>query len=233
MTSNPSIPGVLVLFDTLNPLATTWPSLLPAFLSGIISPVASAVAIYHQDIPFTPTNEFDRHEPHPLSVLSHLATAIFRLSSLHHEVERQRARNRSLQEPEFGLTEGQEGILVGLKGRAGSGQGYVLEMEMRRRSGRAVIEKFVLLPGEDKGGLASLSLLKDHEEFRAPDDEGHVEEEPESTFNLGLTEKQRRDRERVVLPYFDAQTDIGGGEGGRILYEMGREDDFDEEDDDI
>jgi len=35
----------------------------------------------------------------------------------------------------------------------------------------------------------------------------------------------------VVLPYFDAQK--GGGEGGRILYDMGEEDDFDEDEDEI
>lgn len=63
---------------------------------------------------------------------------------------------------------------------------------------------------------------------RAMDDE---EEEPESTFSLGLTEKQKKDREGVVLPYFDAQS--GGGDGGRILYEMGREDDWDPEEDEI
>ncbi|KAF3356509.1 hypothetical protein VdG1_03789 [Verticillium dahliae VDG1] len=62
---------------------------------------------------------------------------------------------------------------------------------------------------------------------------GQDEGEPASTFSLGLTEKQRRDRDGIVLPYFDAQTDIGAGEGGRILYEMGREDDFDEEEDEI
>lgn len=57
----------------------------------------------------------------------------------------------------------------------------------------------------------------------------------ESTFSLGLTEKQRRDREGVVLPYFDAQKGEGPGEGGRILYEMGDEDreDFDDEEDEI
>lgn len=55
----------------------------------------------------------------------------------------------------------------------------------------------------------------------------------DSTFSMGLTEKQRRDREGIVLPYFDAQEDVGGGEGGRILYEMGREDDFDDEEDEI
>lgn len=63
-------------------------------------------------------------------------------------------------------------------------------------------------------------------------------EEVETTFNLGLTEKQKRDREGVVLPYFDAQKEggaLGAGEGGRILYEMGAEDreDFDDEEDEI
>lgn len=79
-------------------------------------------------------------------------------------------------------------------------------------------------------------LVNDHPMFRSPaedGDGGDGEEEPESTFNLGLTEKQRKDREGIVLPYFDAQTDIGAGEGGRILYEMGREDDFDDEEDEI
>jgi elongator complex protein 5 len=49
-----------------------------------------------------------------------------------------------------------------------------------------------------------------------------------------LTEKQRKDRDGVVLPYFDAQKGEGG-EGGRILYEMGAEDreDFDDEENEI
>ncbi|RYP10532.1 hypothetical protein DL765_008101 [Monosporascus sp. GIB2] len=145
--------------------------------------------------------------------------------------------------------------------------GLVLEMELRRRSGRAVAERFALVPpsgapGREKrrappaasdggaggaGGNANgevdararICLLADHPAFRdrgAGADEGgdgDGEGGMETTFSLGLTEKQRRDREGVVLPYFDAQTDIGGGEGGRILYEMGREDDFDDEEDEI
>lgn len=63
-------------------------------------------------------------------------------------------------------------------------------------------------------------------------------EEFETTFSLGLSEKERRDREGVVLPYFDAQKEGGAGgpgDGGRILYEMGAEDreDFDDEEDEI
>lgn len=126
-------------------------------------------------------------------------------------------------------------MLVGLleKGREEDRGGAVIEMELRRRSGRTVNEKFILVPSTRAGKVI---LLTDHPMFAATVEEsqdGAGEEEPESTFNLGLTDKQRKDREGIVLPYFDAQTDIGAGEGGRILYEMGREDDFDDEEDEI
>jgi elongator complex protein 5 len=198
-------------------------------------------------------------------VLTHLATAVLRTTNLHHAIERRRAQNRSQREPEFGLGEGKEGVLIGLGLRnakiaaaasnGNGGTGLVLEMELRRRSGRSVAETFVLVPGISSISKmpdatqaqtkrleivpSRLYLLSDHPAFLDPSEAGSAEgggggeDEPASTFNLGLTEKQRRDREGIVLPYFDAQTDIGAGEGGRILYDMGREDDFDEEDDEI
>ena len=193
------------------------------------------MATYHTDVPLALSpNALSEYEPHPLTVLNHLATAVLRVSSLHQAAERQRARDRSLPEPAWGLAEGREGVLVGVKGSVGGG--VVIEMELRRRSGRAVVERFVLEP---QGGPAAgaLSLLSDHPLFAAPpgadDDQGEDEDLAETTFNLGLTEKQRKDRDGIVLPYFDAQKDVGGGEGGRILYEMGREDDFDDEEDEI
>jgi elongator complex protein 5 len=142
-------------------------------------------------------------------------------------------------EPEWGLKEDREGVLIGLteKSKSEDRGAVVINMELRRRSGRAVDEKFILMPASAaaKSGLGKLCLLTDHSMFAKPEaaqgEEG--EEQPESTFDLGLTEKQRKDRDGIVLPYFDAQTDIGAGEGGRILYEMGREDDFDDEEDEI
>ena len=122
--------------------------------------------------------------------------------------------------------------------------GFVLDMEHRRKSGRSVNETFVLpLDPLSK----DLRLLEDHPAFKGPSasklDEGEDAGEDFGgvTFDLGLTEKQRREREGVVLPYFDAQKrgrgEIEGegekGDGGRILYQMGREDDFDEEEDEI
>lgn len=87
-------------------------------------------------------------------------------------------------------------------------------------------------------------LLDDHPLYRRSlgllDDrarEGSAEDQfGATTFDLRLTRKQRDDRAGVVLPYFDAQREEsggGGGGGGRILYDMGVEDDFDEEEDEI
>lgn len=96
-----------------------------------------------------------------------------------------------------------------------------------------------------KLALSEILLLDDHPIYASiPSGLGTAgegtqeEEEVETTFNLGLTEKQKRDREGVVLPYFDAQKEggvAGPGEGGRILYDMGAEDrdDFDDEEDEI
>lgn len=159
-----------------------------------------------------------------------------------------------MQEPEFGLGEGREGVIVGLGGE--KVEGVVVEMEIRRKSGRGVMETFVLTPLsssqpasnstiKSSNTLNNIILLDEHPLYSSTpsgfsrsgeyDAEG---KEVETTFNLGLTEKQKRDREGVVLPYFDAQKEggaLGAGEGGRILYEMGAEDreDFDDEEDEI
>jgi elongator complex protein 5 len=152
----------------------------------------------------------------------------------------------------FGLDERREGVLAGLKDE--KVEGVVVEMEVRRKSGRGVVETFILTPPTPtqsttpKATSATLSniMLLDEHPFYASTPSGHdaqgqagdEEQEVETTFNLGLTEKQKKDREGVVLPYFDAQKEggaLGAGEGGRILYEMGAEDreDFDDEEDEI
>ena len=118
-------------------------------------------------------------------------------------------------------------------------------MEHRRKSGRGVREWYFLPPPSTSLSASAtastriretVTLLEDHPLYRKPEHppneiSGAVDVEAPSTFELGLTEKQRLDREGVVLPYFDAQK--GGGEGGRILYDLGSEDDFDEEEDEI
>ena len=227
----------LVIIDSLHSLASR-PSLnLPMFLSSLITPTASLLAIYHLDVPLS-SQGVSPYSPSPLTLLKYLATTIFTVHSLTQVLARKRAADRSLAEPVFGLAEETEGVIVGLG--ANDPRGVVLEMEHRRKSGRGIEEWFFLPasmhqePASDRSKDKVL-LLEDHPLYRPrvaeSDPIGEVGDE-DSTFSLGLTDKQRRDREKVVLPYFDAQKE-GGGRGGRILYDMGVEDDFDEEEDEI
>jgi elongator complex protein 5 len=201
-------------------------------------------------VPLSHKSKGSSYQPEPLTILTYLATAILRVDKLSSVIARKKARDRSLAEPVFGLDEGREGIIVSLEERNGllGDGGIVVEMEVRRKSGRGVREIFIVEPPESSSksaavsNLARIILLDDHPSYSPAvgisTREAGEEEEVETTFNLGLTEKQRRDREGVILPYFDAQKDAGGqgpGEGGRILYEMGAEDreDFDDEEDEI
>ena len=234
--------GKLLIIDNLNTLASD-PSTaanLPALLSSFLSPTVSLVAVYHADIPTPPSiTSASPYTPQPLTVLKYLATTILTTHALNHILAAKAARERSVAEPVFGLAEETEGILLGLGGNSPSG--LVLEMEYRRKSGRGVREWYFLphpsLQKHEAVGVRNrfketVMLLEDHVLYRRPAEEKEqAGDDMDVTFELGLTDRQRQAREGVVLPYFDAQK--GGGEGGRILYDMGEEDDFDEEEDEI
>lgn len=186
-----------------------------------------------------PSKSLDPYTPTPLTLLRYLATTLITTHSLPHVLARKAARERSVAPPTSGLEEGVEGVLQGLG--ANGKEGLVMEVEHRRKSGRGVREWYFLPHAPQKaveGASArvreTVILLEDHPAYKPSVDETAAgsEEVPESgTFELGLTDRQREAREGVVLPYFDAQK--GGGEGGRILYDMGEEDDFDEDEDEI
>lgn len=213
-------------------------------------PQIALLTTYHLDVP--PPEPQNSYAPAPLSLLSYLATTILTLHSLPQVLARKAAHDRSLEAPVFGLDEERDGIIVGMpdprferEARAANAMGIVIEMEYRRKSGRGVLEWY-FLPERDqrtqKQSLAAqaqetVKLLDDHPLFKQDEIANGGKDgdlgEMSSTFELGLTERQRRDREGVVLPYFDAQKGAGPGEGGRILYDMGEEDDFDDEEDEI
>ena len=211
-----------------------------------MSPATSVLAVHHSDVPFAVGCQ-SGYPPQIATVLNFLATAILHVHPFSHVLKQKQARDRSHVEPVYGLAEGTEGALVGL-GSNGSG-GVVLEMEYRRKSGREVKEWFFLPPpsstdyeGSMKADKAPekarerIILLEDHPSFSIPTDRENLSRNGEdigTTFSLTLTDKQKRERGDVILPYFDAQHGDGSGQGGRILYEMGVEDDFDDEEDEI
>ncbi|KAM3423271.1 hypothetical protein BST61_g712 [Cercospora zeina] len=227
----------MLVFDSLNQLSASQTSNVPALLSSFIGPTSSLLGLYHTDIPLPVSKDphQDAYTPSALVLLRYLATTIFTTHCLHHVLAQKAAKSRSHAEPMFGLEQGVEGVLQSL-GANGS-RNLVLEMEHRRKSGRGVREWYFLpfdrAAATQTRGREVAILLEDHPDYRTPEEKAATaqEEAANTTFELGLTEKQRRDREGVVLPYYDAQN--GGGDGGRILYDMGEEDDFDEEEDEI
>lgn len=82
-----------------------------------------------------------------------------------------------------------------------------------------------------------LTLLEDHPLYRRAGRADQARDQEYAmgglSFDLNLTEKQLKDREGMVAPYTDAQKVDSSGEGGRILYDMGVEDDFDDDEDEI
>ncbi|RKF60968.1 Elongator complex protein 5, partial [Erysiphe neolycopersici] len=226
----------ILFFDSLIPLASSHPHELSTFLTSLlISPSISLLAVYHVDIPLPCSTA--SYLPGSLVILTYLATAVLTVSSLAQLLSRKRARDRSLPDPLFGLEEGKEGVIVGQCDSIKE-QGLVVNMELRKRSGRGIVEDFVLVPSSLKA-IPSIIPLKEYPAYVSIPDFTNDENQDPSTdldlpFNLNLSEKQKRDRDEVVLPYFDAQKE-GGNEGGRILYQMGSEDheDFDEEEDEI
>lgn len=203
----------------------------------------SLIATYHLDVPLRTTGT--PYSPSPLTLLDYLATTVITTHSLSAKLAEKQARDKSLIAPSFGLAEEKEGLLIGLKTRARStrpeDRGVILQVEHRRKSGRGVLEWYFLpekIPSQASAAgtfKEIISLLDDHPLFRKPEsvDQNTDQEMAGVTFELGLTDRQRLERDGVVLPYFDAQKIGGGSEGGRILYDMGVEDDFDEEEDEI
>jgi elongator complex protein 5 len=206
---------------------------------------STLVGVFHTDMLDAPPES--PYAPQPLELVKYMATSIITCKSFAHCLAAKAAKQRSLPEPTWGLLQGAEGIVQCLD--ANDHRGIVLEAEFRRKSGRPEGETYFLraprhsdynapVPGMPTGTLKTEYVVM-LEQVPGYANQGVVDavdaagQEVESTFNLGLTEKQKQAREGVVLPYFDAQKGEGAGEGGRILYDMGSEDDFDEEEDEI
>ncbi|KAG0641346.1 killer toxin sensitivity protein [Tuber brumale] len=228
----------LLILDSLNTLSTTHPQSLTLFLSSLLTPGMVLVGVYHLDQPVPSSRSSPSSAqigPQPLTLLKYLSTTLLTTHSLPHVLLQKRHKDVSLPPPMWGLDEGVEGVLIGL----GSNAEMVVEMEHRRKSGRAVVEWFVIRGGQGKDGVI---LLEDHPLWRVSEKvrKGEAGEQEENngidgvTFELGITERQRRVREGVELPYMDAQREGGIGGGGAILFMPEKEvDDFDEEEDEI
>ncbi|ANB13345.1 Elongator subunit IKI1 [Sugiyamaella lignohabitans] len=104
---------------------------------------------------------------------------------------------------------------------------YRVDLVHRRRSGRGISASY------------SLSATDHSIQYIAPKkagDEGDAEEDTKllqglTTFNLTTSDRQKEARDKVELPFLQAQeVGEGGARGGAVIYEFEKDDDYDEED---
>jgi elongator complex protein 5 len=111
-----------------------------------------------------------------------------------------------------------------------SPQRMIVSLEYRKKSGRTISEKCILnLLSSMVEPLRKESAGKSHAS------QAGIGLDFGTTFNLGLTQRQKESKEDVVLPHFSAQglppTDKTRGNIGEIEYTLDAEDDFDDEED--
>lgn len=239
-------PRQLLVIDSLHSLLYHSGASIVDTLFSMIRPNVTLFAVLHGDQPISKVSTLP-HSPDLMTLLRYIATTVLTLCSMLQMLNEQHARLRSVSVRPTGLRDAEEGILQSLGSNDAT---YVVDMEHRRKSGRSIRALFAMQTRKTAKGEQSKSgysdgdvvLLDEHPAMRAvvSDQKGlqsAVQEEngtDDSTFNLQLTEKQKEAREGIVLPYFDAQNqEKGVGAGGRILYDMGEEDDFDDEEDEI
>ncbi|KAK5778903.1 Elongator subunit IKI1 PWA37_001196 [Arxiozyma heterogenica] len=209
----------LVIIDSLNYLNNTD---LSQFIGSIASPSVTIIAIYHRDVPESlifnqSDNDLLDNYPSSLELLQFMATTILEISPIlpnsvhdHHEL--------SDMLEVFNIPRGLNNSV------------FSLLLVNRRKSGRSLKYNFQI---DSKKHEYILMNKKDNNTDTNNDNNSSGLETPEmlqglTTFNLTTSEKQKRAKEQVNLPFLEAQQ--YGSSGGAIVYEYEKDDDYDEED---
>lgn len=163
----------------------------------------SVIGIFHVDEQLQPSNDHKSYAPQHLPLLEYMATSIMKIQPS------RAAQQRLLDNPLTGWYD--------FSGSLFNTTTFRVDIEHRRKTGRSLSGSFMVDSRTHAVEYLSSQRLKE-------------EEIPASltTFNLALSEKQKEDKEKVQLPYIDAQQ--VPGQGGAIIYHFEKDDDYDEED---
>lgn len=191
----------LVIIDSLNYVPAEG---ITQLVSSLVLPKATIIGCYHNNVP----EPFSAGYPSASVVLRYISQAIFEVSpeTIGDEEEYQQ----------------QLSLLLFLPGRGLNLHRFKLHLENRRKLGKSLLYDFIV---DSKTHV--------YEQYVAAETEDDVNEEEMlkelTTFNLSTNAKQRFAREKVDLPFMEAQTEMGKM-GGAIVYEFEKDDDYDEED---
>ncbi|QEU58635.1 Iki1 [Kluyveromyces lactis] len=190
----------LVIFDALNYIGS---ESLTQFISTIASPFVTILTTYHQSIPAWRPAELQNY-PTAIQLLQFIANTVIEVTP-----------KTSIDEDDLDADLSRFVIPKNLNNHT-----YYITLTNKRKSGRAIKNKFLI-------------NSKTHDyEYVIEKQEPVTDESPEmfeglTTFNLNTSEKQKLAKDKVELPYLEAQS---FNSGGAIVYEFEKDDDYDEED---
>lgn len=197
----------LIIIDSFNYIPNDRIVLL---LKLLMKPSNIIYGIYHQDIPsLIDTN--NKNKPSSYSYLHYLSSCVFDIKPI----------NFNDADSDYYLLL-QNGPHFPLNIRDIHQTKFYTELTYRRKSGRSLDYKFL---------IDSINHQYEYIISANPASTGDDESllENLTTFNLGTTKKQKEQRDKVDLPFLEAQQSMGSV-GGSIVYEFEKDDDYDEED---
>jgi elongator complex protein 5 len=156
--------------------------------------------------------------------LSHISTTVLRLSSFGHHTLKVEADSKALPNP-IEQDRARDGVISTLASNCS--QQIIIALEYRKRSGRTISERHTVNLTSGKAEPLDRKPEEDSRDTRGLDFG--------TTFNLGMTQRQKESKEDVVLPHFSARRIFSGSavseRSGDIEYTLEAEDDFDDEED--
>ncbi|KAG9321630.1 hypothetical protein KVV02_006734 [Mortierella alpina] len=215
-----------IYFDSLSQfLAVSVPGTfnLIRSITGLLTDSSRIIAIHHEDVPDADSFLPDASKPYASNSLAHIATTMIAVKSSESiRQEQEDLRNGVVAVKEF--------CYLSVHGNAWDSA--VCEVEHKRKSGKVARETNAYHLDAPTGELIVVNIwdvVGDMPDLEKLDLEESQTSDPAAnlSFNLNLTEEQRKAKNDTVLPYLKTQESSGA-----IYYEPDAADDFDDDDPD-
>ncbi|KAK5808666.1 Elongator complex protein 5 [Linnemannia elongata] len=193
-------------------------------ITALLTDTSRIIAIHHEDIPdadsYLPNSS---SKPQASNSLAHIATTLITLKS-------SEALRQDQEDFRKGTVTAKEFCYLTVFGNAWDSA--VCEVEHKRKSGKVAKETNAYHQGTPTGNLTVVNVwdvVGDMPDIDKMDLEESQTSDPAAnlSFNLNLTEEQRKAKNDTVLPYLKTQESTGA-----IYYEPDAADDFDDDDPD-
>ncbi|KAI7824649.1 Elongator complex protein 5 [Gamsiella multidivaricata] len=192
-------------------------------ITGLLTDTSRIIAVYHEDVPDADSFFPDASKPFAANGLAHIATTLITLTN-------SEALRQDQEDLRRGMVAGNEFCYLTVHGNAWDSA--ICEIEHKRKSGKVARETNAYHLESPTGELVVVNVWDvvgempdieklDLEESQTADPAANL------SFNLNLTEEQRRAKNDTVLPYLKTQESTGA-----IYYEPDKGDDFDDDDPD-